>query len=152
MQYWLMKSEPLAFSIDDLMNAPQQITHWDGVRNYQARNYMKQMHPGDLVFFYHSNCKIPGIIGIAEICQGAYPDFTAQNPNDIHFDPKSTPEKPIWEMVDVKFKEKFSNIISLRELQTYAILQNMPLVRKGNRLSIMPVTPEQWHFIIQLPH
>jgi predicted RNA-binding protein with PUA-like domain len=150
MQYWLMKSEPEAFSIDDLINAPNQITHWDGVRNYQARNFMKQMQIGDKVFFYHSNCKVPGIIGIAEVCKTAYPDFTAQDPHDIHYDPKSTPEKPIWEMVDVQFKEKFASIIPLKQLQTIPVLENMPLVRKGNRLSIMPVTPAQWNFILQL--
>ncbi len=150
MQYWLMKSEPEAFSIDDLINAPNQMTHWDGVRNYQARNFMKQMQIGDKVFFYHSNCKVPGIIGIAEVCKTAYPDFTAQDRHDIHYDPKSTPEKPIWEMVDVQFKEKFSSIIPLRQLQTIPVLENMPLVRKGNRLSIMPVTPAQWNFILQL--
>lgn len=150
MQYWLMKSEPLAFSIDDLIQAPHQITPWDGVRNYQARNFMKQMKLGDRVFFYHSNCKIPGIIGIAEVCKEAYPDFTAQDPKDIHYDPKSTPEKPIWEMVDIRFIKKWPQIIPLKQLQTYALLEQMPLVRKGNRLSVMPVTPEQWHFINEL--
>lgn len=150
MQYWLMKSEPEAFSIDDLIQAPGQITHWDGVRNYQARNFMKQMKKGDRVFFYHSNCKIPGIIGIAEVCKEAYPDFTAQDVNDSHYDPKSTPERPIWEMVDIRFVEKFPQVIPLKHLQTCALLQDMPLVRKGNRLSVMPITEEQWHFISKL--
>lgn len=145
-----MKSEPEAFSIDDLMQSPHQITHWDGVRNYQARNFMKQMKIADQVFFYHSNCKVPGIVGIAEVCKEAYPDFTAQDPNDVHFDPKSTPEKPIWEMVDIRFIKKFNHTIALRHLQTIASLQDMPLVRKGNRLSVMPVTPEQWHCICEL--
>lgn len=145
-----MKSEPEAFSIDDLMQSPYQITHWDGVRNYQARNFMKQMKMADLVFFYHSNCKVPGIVGIAEVCKEAYPDFTAQDPNDVHFDPKSTPEKPIWEMVDIRFIKKFNHTIALRHLQTIPSLQDMPLVRKGNRLSVMPVTSEQWHCICEL--
>jgi predicted RNA-binding protein with PUA-like domain len=149
MQYWLMKSEPEAFSIEDLMQANHQITCWDGVRNYQARNFMKQMKIGDLVFFYHSNCKVPGIIGIATVCKEAYPDFTAQDPTDIHYDSKSTPEKPIWEMVDLQFVKKFKEVLSLHQLHQYPELHAMPLLRKGNRLSVMPVTENQWHFILQ---
>ncbi|HBB52690.1 MAG TPA: EVE domain-containing protein [Legionellales bacterium] len=149
MQYWLMKSEPEAFSIDDLMHAKEMTTTWDGVRNYQARNFMKQMKLGDLVFFYHSNCKVPGIIGIAKVCREAYPDFTAQDPQDIHYDPKSTPEKPIWEMVNVQFVKKFKEVLPLQQLYQHPELQEMPLIRKGNRLSVMPVTDNQWNFILQ---
>jgi predicted RNA-binding protein with PUA-like domain len=149
MQYWLMKSEPEAFSIDDLMQAKEMTTTWDGVRNYQARNFMKQMKLGDLVFFYHSNCKVPGIIGIATVCREAYPDFTAQDPQDIHYDPKSTPEKPIWEMVNVQFVKKFKEVLPLQQLYQYPELEAMPLLRKGNRLSVMPVTDSQWNFILQ---
>ena len=145
-----MKSEPSAFSIDDLANAPHQTTPWDGVRNYQARNFMKHMQLGDLAYFYHSNCKVPGIVGIIEICKLAYPDFTALDKQDLHYDPKSTLEKPIWEMVEVRFKEQLPRLISLKELQTYHQHLDMPLLRKGNRLSIMPVTKEQWLFIQQL--
>jgi len=147
-QYWLMKSEPSCFSIDDLRQSPQQTTHWDGVRNYQARNFMqKEMKRGDQVFFYHSNCKPPGIIGIAEVCSEAYPDFTAFDPESDHPDPKSTPDNPRWFMVDIKFKEKFDEIIPLDELKKYKELEDMPLLRKGNRLSIMPVSKEAWSFI-----
>ncbi len=150
MQYWLMKSEPEAFSISDLKNAPHQTTPWDGVRNYQARNFMKQMDLGDLVFFYHSNCKVPGIIGIAEVCKKAYADFTALDSKDEHYDPKSTPEKPIWEMVDIKFIKEFKEVISLHSLYQYDELKEMPLLRKGNRLSVMPVSPQEWECIISL--
>jgi predicted RNA-binding protein with PUA-like domain len=147
-KYWLMKSEPSCASIDDLIKAPNQTLPWDGVRNYQARNFMRDdMAIGDLVFFYHSNCKPPGIVGIAEVTSEAYPDYTAFDPESEHPDPKSTPEKPRWFMVDVRFKEKFDRIISLEELKKYPELSNMVLVRKGNRLSITPVTAQEWRFI-----
>lgn len=146
--YWLMKSEPDCFSIDDLKNAPDQKSPWDGVRNYQARNFMKNdMKIGDKVFFYHSNCKPPGIIGIAEVCSEAYPDFTAFDPESEHPDPKSTPENPRWFMVDICFKEKFDHLIALDELKKYEELAEMPLLRKGNRLSVMPVSHKAWTFI-----
>ena len=146
--YWLMKSEPSCFSIDDLKNSPKQTTHWDGVRNYQARNFMmNDMKVGDKIFFYHSNCQPPGIIGIAEVSSEAYPDHTAFDPESDHPDPKSTPEKPRWFMVDVRFKEKFDQIIPLEELKKYDELSGMPLLRKGNRLSVMPVNSEAWDFI-----
>ncbi len=146
--YWLMKSEPDCFSIDDLKNAPNQSSPWDGVRNYQARNFMKNdMKIGDKIFFYHSNCKPPGIIGIAEVCSEAYPDFTAFDPESEHPDPKSTPDNPRWFMVDIRFKEKFDQLIPLDELKQYEELADMPLIRKGNRLSVMPVSEKAWHFI-----
>jgi predicted RNA-binding protein with PUA-like domain len=150
MSYWLIKSEPSAFSIDDLIQAPGQITGWDGVRNYQARNYMRRMHLGDLLFFYHSNCKIPGIVGITKVVKLAYPDDTAWDPMDSHFDPKSSPQASRWDRVDVQFVEKFTKIIPLQELYLYPELKELPLVRKGNRLSIMPITEKQWHFVMNL--
>lgn len=151
MQYWLMKSEPEAFSIDDLAGRPEQTEHWDGVRNYQARNMMRdQMKIGDPVFFYHSNCDLPGIVGIAEVARESYPDFTAFDPDDKHFDPKSNPDKPTWFMVDVKFVRKLRRTISLQELKQQSALVELALVRRGNRLSIMPITPLQWDFILGL--
>ncbi|MGZ4999749.1 MAG: EVE domain-containing protein [Methylomonas sp.] len=151
MKYWLMKSEPEAFSIDDLRSRPQQTEHWDGVRNYQARNMMRdEMKVGDQVFFYHSNCEEPGIVGIAEVIREGYPDFTAFDPEDKHFDPKSNPEKPTWFMVDVRFVRKLSRTISLRELKLKTQLSDLALLRRGNRLSIMPVAAQDWDFILGL--
>ncbi|PIQ43311.1 MAG: EVE domain-containing protein [Gammaproteobacteria bacterium CG11_big_fil_rev_8_21_14_0_20_46_22] len=150
MNYWLMKSEPDVFGIDDLKLMPKKTEHWDGVRNYQARNFMKSMKKGDLIFFYHSNCTPPGIVGIAEVVKEAYPDFTAWNPESKYFDPKSTEDNPRWFMVDVKFKEKFKTIISLDELKQSPALSNMRLVKKGNRLSVMPVEPDEWDVIIAM--
>ena len=151
MKYWLMKSEPDAFSIDDLMDSPKETTHWDGIRNYQARNIMRdQMETGDLAFFYHSNCKPPAIVGIMETVSGAYPDHTAMDPNSKYYDPKSTSSNPRWLMRDFKFIEKFSNPISLETLKNTTALSNMKVTQKGNRLSITPVTNEEWNTIIQL--
>jgi predicted RNA-binding protein with PUA-like domain len=152
MNYWLIKSEPDAFSIDDLKNSPRKKTHWDGIRNYQARNFMRDdMEKGDLVLFYHSNCKEPGIVGIAEITSGAYPDHTAFDAREKYFDPKSDPENPRWLMVDVRYKRKTRRLISLSELKMHADqLKNFALVRRGNRLSIMPVTKEHWDFVLSL--
>jgi predicted RNA-binding protein with PUA-like domain len=149
MQYWLMKSEPDTFSIDDLIHAPLQSTGWDGVRNYQARNYMRTMQIDDQVFFYHSNCKTPGIIGIAKVIKLAYPDDTAWNPDDIHYDSKSLPSNSRWDRVDIKFVRKFSQIIPLKELYHHTELKDLPLVKKGNRLSIMPVSATQWAYILE---
>lgn len=149
--YWLMKSEPSCLSIDDLAKKPKQTTPWDGVRNYQARNFIRdRMHPGDHAFFYHSSCHPPGIVGIMEITSEAYPDHTAFDPNSEHPDPKSTPEHPRWFMVDVRLKEKFPEMIALSRLKIYPELKNMPLLRKGNRLSITPVSREEWVFINKL--
>lgn len=151
MRYWLMKSEPDAFGIDDLQSMPQQTEHWDGVRNYQARNMMRDdMKLGDKVFFYHSNCDEPGIVGIAEICREAYPDFTAFDPESKYFDPKSNTEKPTWIMVDVRFVRKLSRTISLKELKDHPALLGLTLLRKGNRLSIMPVSSTEWDYIMNL--
>lgn len=151
MRYWLMKSEPDTFGIDDLINKPLQTEHWDGVRNYQARNMMRdEMKLGDQVFFYHSNCAEPGIVGMMEIVKEGYPDFTAFDPDDKHFDPKSNPEQPRWFMVDVRYLKKLSRTITLRELKTKSPLAELALLRRGNRLSIMPVSPDQWEFILSL--
>ncbi len=151
MNHWLMKSEPSCFSIDDLQQAEHQTTCWDGVRNYQARNFMRdQMQIHDHVFFYHSNCQPPGIVGIAEIISKPYPDHTAFDPKSEHPDSKSTPENPIWYMVDIKFVTKFNQIITLEQLRQHADLVNMLLLRKGNRLSVLPVSKAEWDAIIAL--
>jgi predicted RNA-binding protein with PUA-like domain len=151
MNYWLMKSEPNVYGIDDLKQMPKRTDHWDGVRNYQARNMMRdQMKKGDLVFFYHSNCPEPGIVGIAEIAREAYPDFTAWDPESKYYDPKSTPDSPRWYMVDVRFKRKLKRTITLAELKDQPGLAAMPLVQRGSRLSVMPVTSEQWELILAL--
>ncbi|MGZ5051351.1 MAG: EVE domain-containing protein [Methylobacter sp.] len=151
MNYWLMKSEPEVFGIDDLRNKPNQTEPWDGVRNYQARNMMRdEMKLGDLAFFYHSNCETPGIVGIMEIAKEGYPDFSAFDPSDKHYDPKSDPENPRWIMVDVKYVKTLSRTISLKELKEHPQLAELALVRPGNRLSIMPVGQAQWEFILAL--
>lgn len=153
MKYWLMKSEPGEFSIDDLQNAPGGETFWDGVRNYQARNFMRDdMKVGDGVLYYHSNCPETGVVGIATVCREAYPDHTAFDPEDKHYDPKSDPDNPRWCMVDIRFERKFERVILLRELRQYADgpLRDMLLLRRGNRLSITPVTAGEWDFILSL--
>lgn len=148
MQYWLMKSEPDVFGIDDLYRQNRKTDHWDGIRNYQARNFMRDgMKKGDLAFFYHSSCEQPGIAGIMEIIKQAYPDHTQFDPEEKYFDPKSTPDNPRWLMVDVKFKEKFGQVITLKELKANPRLEGMRLLQKGNRLSIMPVTKTEWNII-----
>ena len=153
MNFWLMKSEPDDFGIDHLKARPKKTEPWDGVRNYQARNMMRdQMKKGDQVFFYHSNCKQPGIVGIMEVVREGYVDHTAFDPEEKYYDPKSDPDNPRWYMVDIKYKRHLKREISLQELKPYAddALQDFPLLRRGNRLSIMPVTPEQWAFILSL--
>lgn len=151
MNYWLMKSEPDTFSIDDLAQRPLQTEHWDGVRNYQARNMMRdEMKVGDEVLFYHSNCDEPGIVGIAEVVREGYADFTAFDPESDYFDPKSDPAKPTWIMVDVRFVRKLQRTISLRELKNYPELAGLALLRRGNRLSIMPVGHAERDFILNL--
>jgi predicted RNA-binding protein with PUA-like domain len=150
MHYWLIKSEPSSFSIEDLAAAPKKTTCWDGVRNYQARNFMKSMQKGDRCIFYHSNAEPPAAVGIAEVVKEAYPDHTALDPNDHHYDPKATPEKPIWEMVDVKFVAAFPRAISLEELRGVKALSGMELLRKGSRLSVTPVTAAEFRTIEKL--
>ena len=154
MSYWLFKSEPDVFGVDDLAAQENATDHWDGVRNYQARNFMRdRMQPGELGFFYHSNTKVPGIVGIVEIARTGYPDHTAFDPADPHYDPKSDPDNPRWYMVDVRLVRRLERTITLTELKGLADrpeLAEFPLVRKGNRLSVMPVTEEQWNFILGL--
>jgi predicted RNA-binding protein with PUA-like domain len=148
MSHWLMKSEPDTFSISDLYNKPNQTEHWDGIRNYQARNMMRDaMKLGDQAFFYHSNCAVPGIVGIMEVVKESYPDFSAFDPDNPYFDAKSNPDNPRWIMVDVKYIKTLSRIITLQELKNHPELSDMALIRRGNRLSIMPVSPSQWAFI-----
>lgn len=150
MKYWLLKSEPTCYGIDDLAQAPEQTTHWDGVRNYQARNMMRdEMKPGDLAFFYHSKTKVPGIAGIVTISSEAYPDHTAFDPESEHPDPKSTPDNPRWFMVDVTLKETFDQVIPLQTLKQCPELDGMVLLQKGSRLSVMPVEEKHWDFICQ---
>jgi predicted RNA-binding protein with PUA-like domain len=153
MNYWLLKSEPGEFSIDDLASSPKRTTFWDGVRNYQARNFMRdEMKVGDLGFFYHSSCPEPGIAGIVEIMTPAHADTTAFDRNSKHFDPKSKPEDPRWFGVDVRLKRKFENILSLAKLKQHAgdSLTDMLLLKRGNRLSVMPVSEREWNFILDL--
>ncbi len=151
MNYWLMKSEPDVFGIEHLKKMPKKTEHWDGVRNYQARNMMRDdMKKGDPVFFYHSNCAEPGIVGIMDVVREGYPDHTALNPEGKYYDPKSDPDNPRWFMVDIRYRRMTKRLISLRELKGYKALEDCPLVRKGNRLSIMPLTKKQWDFILGL--
>ncbi len=145
MRYWLFKSEPSCFSIKDLANCTGHRNHWDGVRNYQARNMLRDdIKIGDHVFFYHSSCLVPGIVGTMEVVKAGYPDFTAWDPESEHFDPKSTPENPRWYMVDVRLIGQFERPFSLQAIKQNPKLQDMVIVRPGNRLSITPVTKEEW--------
>jgi len=151
MNYWLMKSEPEEFGVDDLEARPKKTEPWDGVRNYQARNMMRdQMKKGDLAFFYHSNCEVPGIVGVMKIAREGYPDPTAFDPEDKHYDPKSDPDNPRWFLVDVKFVRKLKRTIPLSELREQPKLANLALVRRGNRLSVMPVAKAEWDLILKL--
>lgn len=144
-----MKSEPDCYSIDRLEK--EKTGHWDGVRNYQARNFMRDdMKLGDMILFYHSSVNPAGIVGLATVCKESYPDHTAWDPRSDHFDPKSTPEKPIWMMVDVAFVKRFSEMVSLHQLKTYPELQEMLVLRKGQRLSVQPVEKAHFDFICQL--
>jgi predicted RNA-binding protein with PUA-like domain len=147
-----MKSEPDVFGIEHLERRPDKTEHWDGVRNYQARNFMRDgMKKGDRVFFYHSNCKEPGIVGIAEVVREAYPDHTAFDPESKYHDPKSTPENPRWYMVDIRFVRRLKRTISLQELKGHAqALPDFPLLARGSRLSVMPVSEEVWEYILGL--
>ncbi|NNM69396.1 MAG: EVE domain-containing protein [Gallionella sp.] len=149
MRYWLMKSEPSDVSVDDLANFPGQAVAWYGVRNYQARNFMRdQMQVGDGVLFYHSNCKVPGIAGIARVGSVAYPDATQFDRNSKYFDAKATPETPRWFNVDVQLVKKIA-LIPLDELRRHPGLERMRTLQRGNRLSITPVDPAEWNFILK---
>ena len=149
MNYWLMKSEPDCFSLDDLKNCPDSTDHWDGVRNYQARNFLRDsIKVGDGVLFYHSNCKDPAIVGLARVVREGYPDHTALDPREKHFDPKATDTKPIWYMVDVQYIGHLPKPLNRDDLRRHPILSGMDVLRKGNRLSVQPVTKEQWHEVL----
>ncbi|MBS0357130.1 MAG: EVE domain-containing protein [Proteobacteria bacterium] len=148
MRYWLMKSEPDDVSIDDLQKRPDQTVPWYGVRNYQARNFMRDgMQIGDGVLFYHSGCAEPGIAGIARVASTAYPDATQFDPASRYYDPKATPEQPRWLHVDVQFVRK-TRLVGLPELRRHPELENMRVLARGNRLSITPVEPTEWRFIV----
>jgi len=150
MHFWLMKSEPDEFSIDDLAAASRQSTAWFGVRNYQARNFMRdRMRVGDRAFFYHSSCPEPGIAGICEVSAPAYPDATQFDRKSPYYDPKSKPEAPRWVNVDVKFVAK-TRLLSLAELRAHPELAHLRTLQRGNRLSITPVDPAEWAFILKL--
>jgi predicted RNA-binding protein with PUA-like domain len=153
MNHWLLKSEPDSFSIDDLAKAPKQTSAWDGVRNFQARNMLRDsMKKGDLAFFYHSSCEVPAIAGIARITREGYPDVTAFNPKHHHYDVDSNKDSPRWFVVDVKLVRKFKRAITLDELRAHAEkkLRDFVLLRRGNRLSVMPVSKMDWDFIVAL--
>jgi predicted RNA-binding protein with PUA-like domain len=150
-QYWLLKSDAETFSIDDLWRLPERSTHWDGVRNFQARNFMRdEMKKGDLAFFYHSGGDEPGIAGIVEIVREGYPDHTALDPKDPHFDPKSKEGKAGWSMVDIRGIERFSQPVRLSEMRTRPELAGMPLLRKGNRLSVQKVGAAEWNAVLAM--
>jgi len=148
--YWLFKSEPSSFSLEDLKNRPDRTEHWDGVRNFQARNYLRdQVRVGDLVLFYHSNIAEPAVVGIAEVVREGYPDFTAFDPQGKYFDPRSTPDKPTWYMVDVRFVKELPRPVPLAELKGVPALSGMALLNRS-RLSIQPVREEEWREVLRL--
>ncbi len=145
---WLMKSEPDTFSLEDLAARPGGREPWDGVRNYQARNFMRdEMRVGDPVLFYHSNCASPGVVGLAEVASRPYPDPTAFDPSSDYYDPKSSPDNPRWILVDVRFVARFERVVTLREMRAEPALEGMRILQKGNRLSITPVAPEEFALI-----
>lgn len=150
-KYWLLKTEPESFSIQDLAKAPQQTTCWDGVRNYQARNYMRdEMQVGDGVLFYHSSADPPAVVGTAKVVKAGYPDPTAWDKNDHHFDPAASPENPRWSMVDIKLEKIFKQPLALESLRKVSALKKMELLRKGSRLSVQPVTKEEFEVVVEL--
>ena len=150
MQYWLIKSEPDAFSIQDLAKAKKKTTHWEGVRNYQARNFLRAMKKGDVAIFYHSNAEPSAVAGVVEVVREAYPDASAWDPRSEYHDPKASPENPVWSMVDVKLVEIFSREVPLDELRGVKSLAGMELLRRGSRLSVHPVTPAEFRTIQSL--
>lgn len=150
-RYWLLKSEPTSFSFDHLLAAPGQTTCWDGVRNYQARNFMRdEMRVGDLVLFYHSSVEPAGVAGVAEVVRAAYPDHTAFDPDDPHFDPSSRPDAATWVMVDVRAVERFPRLVTLGTLRSTAALAGMELLRRGSRLSVQPVVEADFELVRRL--
>ena len=150
MAYWLFKTEPGCFSFDDLKRRPGLTEPWDGVRNFQARNFLRDtISVGDLVLFYHSNIAEPAVVGLAEIVRAGYPDTTALNPNGEHFDPKASAQKPIWYMVDVRYVQHFPKPVTLEQIKNNPLLGDMPLVKRS-RLSIQPVTAAEWRIILAM--
>ena len=150
-RYWLLKSEPDCFSFDDLLASPNQTTFWSGVRNYQARNFMRdEMKKGDGVLFYYSSADPAGIVGTAEIVRSAYPDFTAWDPSDEHYDEKSSEADPVWYMVDIRAGERFTRFLDLPGLRHVRELEKMELLRKGSRLSVQPVRETEWETIVSM--
>ncbi len=150
-RYWLMKTEPESFSITDLAKAPRQTTFWDGVRNYQARNLLRdEMQVGDGVLFYHSNADPPAVVGTAEVVRTGYPDPTQFDPGSHHHDPGARPDQPRWYMIDVKLGSIFARAVGLPELREHPGLSEMVLLRKGSRLSVQPVTAKEWSVIVKL--
>lgn len=150
-RYWLFKSEPSAYSYDDLEAEDDQTSEWDGVRNYQARNFMRDdMCLGDYVLFYHSNARPPGVIGIARIVREGYPDDSAWNPDSRYYDPKSDPSNPTWMMVDIKAEKRLPRFISLNELKANPALSDMLVTKRGQRLSIQPVTAAEWAEVLAM--
>ncbi|MFA7405089.1 MAG: EVE domain-containing protein [Pelobacteraceae bacterium] len=148
MAYWLFKTEPGCFSFDDLKNRHDKTEPWDGVRNYQARNFLRDtVRVGDRVLFYHSNIPEPAVVGLAEVVRAGYPDSTALNPNSEHFDPKASRDNPIWYMVDLRYLMPLQRIVTLESIKQNPLLADMPLVKRS-RLSIQPVTEDEWHIIL----
>lgn len=151
MNHWLFKSEPDAFGIDDLAARPDQTEHWDGVRNYQARNFLRDaVQVGDLVFIYHSSCKNVGIAGLAEVVRAGYPDHTQFDPESGYYDPRSDPDNPRWFMVDVQFRQKFAQVLPLKAIKAMPEITELGLVKKGNRLSVMPVSEAEFAILRQV--
>lgn len=148
MRYWLFKSEPDAFSFEQLRS--EKVTPWSGVRNYQARNNMLEMRVGDLGFFYHSSCAEPGAVGICRVVREGYPDFTAFEKGGEYYDPRSTPEKPMWQMVDVEYVEPLEHPVTLARMRAEPRLLGMQLLKKGSRLSVQPVMPHEWKIVLEL--
>lgn len=150
MNYWLLKTEPGCFSFEMLKGRPGMTEHWDGVRNFQARNFLRDsIKAGDLALFYHSSIAEPAVVGIVDIVRGGYPDFTALDPNGEHFDPKASPTNPIWYMVDVRFRADLPKPVTLSAIRSNPLLEKMPLVNRS-RLSVQPVTAEEWQIILTI--
>jgi predicted RNA-binding protein with PUA-like domain len=152
MRHWLIKSEPGTFSIQDLAKAPKRTTSWEGVRNYQARNFLRAMEVGDLAIFYHSNAEPPAAVGVAKVVRAAYPDPTAWDPKSPYHDPKASPASPVWSMVDVRLVEIFPRPLPLDELRGVKALAGMELLRRGSRLSVTPVTAAEVRTLEKLAH
>ncbi len=150
-KYWLVKSEPGSFSIEDLKKSKKQTTYWDGVRNYQARNFLRdEMKKGDGVLFYYSNTDPNAVVGVCEVVKEGYPDHTQFDPESRHYFPSADPSKPVWFMVDIKFVKELPNPVTLSEIRANFKLKNMKLIQKGNRLSVMPVAKEEWDEILKM--